>query len=290
MTENEIDFYPSVDYVNFSEGTLKYSKFSNSIKKLDQSPATIVRSRVPVKLGNKWYLLKPLTLKEGISNYFANYAKLGVGGIGLDSIGSMVYSDYSKDSTVRVDTAQVWEEVFANAKETAGKVLVEEANAYAFPYADVILKSPSTDAYCEIADYTVPFYHMVLHGYVNFGTEAVNLSASPEYIRLKGIETGAALTYSIFASPASDVKDTYMDYLFSANFDLVKGAIIENYNNDKAYYEKINGQPIVNHEILAQGVTRTTFENGVKAVVNFNDSAVSLEDGTTIEAESYIVQ
>ncbi len=290
VEENNIAFYPSIDYVNFSEGTLKYSKFANSIKKLDQSPTTITRSRVPVKLGSKWYLLKPLTLKEGIATYFENYKKYNIGGIGLDSIGSMVYSDYSKGSTARVDTAKVWEEVFANAKETAGRVLFEEANAYAFPYADVILKSPSTDAYCEIADYTVPFYQMVLHGYVNFGTEAVNLSATPEYIRLKGIETGAALTYSVFASPASDVKGTYMDYLFSANFDLIKGTIAENYNNDKAYYDKITGQPIVNHEILATNVTCTTFKNGVKAIVNYTDSPVVLEDGTTVEAESYIVQ
>lgn len=290
MQENEIDFYPSVDYVNFSEGTWKYSKFSNSIKKLDQSPTTISRNRVPIKLGTKWYLLKPSTLKEGIGNYFTDYAKYGIGGISLDSIGSMVYSDYSKGSSVRVDTAEIWEEVFANAKKTAGKVLSDEANAYVFPYADVILKTPSTDAYCEIANYTVPFYQMVLHGYVNFGTEPVNLSATPEIIRLKGIETGAALTYSVFASPASDVKDTYMDYLFSANFGLVKDTITDYYNTDKAYYEKINGQEIVNHEILATNVTRTTFENGVKAVVNYNEDAVTLEDGTVVEAESYIVQ
>ncbi len=288
--ENNIDLFPSIDYVNFANGSLKYSKFGNSVKKLDQSPATIVRSRVPIKLGSKWYLLKPQTLKEGSASYFENYAGYEIGGIGLDSIGSMVYSDYSKGSTARVETAKVWEEVFANAKASTGKLLIDEANAYAFPYADVILKAPSTDAYCEIADYTVPFYQMVLHGYVNFGTEAVNLSATPELIRLKGIETGAALTYSVFASPASDVKDTYMDYLFSANFDLVKDTITENYAADKEYYKSINNQKIVNHEILATNVTRTTFENGVKAVVNYNDSAVTLEDGTTVEAESYIVQ
>lgn len=81
-----------------------------------------------------------------------------------------------------------------------------------------------------------------------------------------------------------------MDYLFSANFGLVKDTITDYYNTDKAYYEKINGQEIVNHEILATNVTRTTFENGVKAVVNYNEDAVTLEDGTVVEAESYIVQ
>ena len=290
MAENNINFYPNVDYVNFSEGTLKYSRFSNATKKLDQSPVTIKRSRVPVKLGNKWYLLSPLTLKKGLGAFTQDYAKYNIGGISVDSIANMVYSDYKKGSTVRSATAAVWEEVFANSKTTAGKLMVNEANAYAFPYANVILTTPSTDAYCEIADRTVPFYQMVLHGYVNFGTEAVNLSAAPEMIRLKGIETGAALTYSVFASPASDVKDTYMDYLFSSNFDLIEETMQEYYNADKDYYNKINGQVIVNHETLAENVTRTTFENGVKAVVNYSNEAVILEDGSTVDAKSYIVQ
>ena len=235
-------------------------------------------------------MLKPQTLKKGLGNYIDDYSKYNVGGISIDSIGSMVYSDYSKGSDVRVSTAKVWEDVFKKANETSGMLMVDEANAYAFPYVNTILKAPSTDAYCEIANYTVPFYQMVLHGYVNYGTEAVNLSATPELIRLKGIETGAALTYSIFASPASDVKDTYMDYLFSSNFGLVKDTMVEYYKADKPYYEKIAGQKITNHEFLAENVTRTTYENGVKAVVNYSDKAFTLEDGTVVEAENYVVQ
>ncbi len=289
MKENNVNFYPSIDYVNFNKGTLKYSRFSNSIKKLDQSPITITRSRVPVKLGNKWYLLKPATLKEGLGNFIKDYDKYEVGGVAVDSIGSMVYSDYSKGSHARVATAKVWEDVFANIKASE-KLMVDEANAYAFPYVDTILRTPSTDAYCEIANYTVPFYQIVLHGYVNYGTEAVNLSATPEMIRLKGIETGAALTYSVFASPASDVKDTYMDYLFSSNFGLVKDTMVEYYKADKAYYEKINGQEIVDHSFLAEDVTCTTYENGVKAIVNYTDADVTLEDGSVVPAKNYIVQ
>ena len=189
-----------------------------------------------------------------------------------------------------MQTAQIWEDVFADAKETTGKLMVDEANAYVFPYADVILKTPSTDAYCEIGNYTVPFYQMVIHGYINFGTEPVNLSATPELIRLKGIETGAALTYSVFAAPASDVKDTYMDYLFSSNFGLVKDTMVKYYNEDKAYYDAINGKAIVNHEFLADNVTRTTFDGGIKVVVNYTDADVTLEGGTVVKAENYIVQ
>jgi len=290
MKENNVNFYPAVDYVNFSKGTMKYSKFSNSVKKLDQSPTTITRSRVPVKLGSRWYMLKPKTLKEGLGTYLKNYAKQNIGGIALDSIGSMVYSDYSKGSTVRVQTAKVWEEVFANSVEKAGSVMVDEANAYAFPYVDAILKTPSTDAYCEIGNYTVPFYQMVIRGYINFGTEPVNLSATPELIRLKGIETGAALTYSVFAAPASAVKDTYMDYLFSSNFDLVKETMVNYYTLDKEYYDKINGKAIVNHEILGDNVVRTTFEGDVKVVVNYNSTDVTLDDGTVVEAKGYTMQ
>ncbi|MDP4118348.1 MAG: DUF5696 domain-containing protein, partial [Bacillota bacterium] len=290
MDENKVNFYPDVDYANFEKGSMKYSLFGNAIKSEDQSPVTTSQSRIQYDLGDKWYLLKPTSLKSGISTFLNDYKKYGESGIAIDSIGSMVYSDYKKGSTVRAQTAKVWESVLKNAKTKAGHVMVDDANAYSFPYVDAILTTPSTDAYCEIADRTVPFYQMVLHGYVNYGTEAVNLSADPQTIRLKGIETGAGLTYSVFAAPASDVKDTYMDYIFSGNFDLIKETIKNYYNADKYYYAKIDGQKIVNHEFLANGVTKTTYENGVTAIVNYNENAVTLPDGTVINAKSYKVQ
>ena len=290
MTENGIGFYPGIDMTNLAKGSAKYQKFSSSAKLIDQSPITIHIERIPLKLGNKWYLLKPQLLQKGMSAFVNNYKEYEVGGLALDSIATKVYADFTKGSVARAETVGIWEDVFKNAKENVGSVMVDKANAYAFPYADFILTTPSTDAYCEIANYTVPFYQMVVRGYVNYGTEAVNLSATPELIRLKGIETGAALTYSVFESPASDVKGTYMNYLFSSNYDLVKDTIVNYYNADKDFYAKIKGQEIINHEILAEDVTRTTFENGVKVVVNYNNEAVTLDDGTVIEAVNYKVQ
>ncbi len=290
MKDNNIKFYPNIDYVNFSKGNSKYSKFDHAIKKADQSPVTVTRSRIPLKLGTKWYLLKPATLKEGVATWLKDYVKESDNGIAIDSIANMVYSDFSKGSSVRAETANVWKEVLKNAQSTTGSLMVDQANAYAFPYADAILTTPTTDAYCKIADRTVPFYQMVLHGYVNYGTEAVNLSADPETLRLKGIETGAALTYSVFYSPASDIKGTYMDYLFSSNFGTVKKTIKKYYDADKSYYEKINGKMIVNHEFLADGVAKTTFEGGTSVVVNYNDTDVTLPDGTTVKAMNYILQ
>ncbi len=290
MSENGINFYPGVDGINLSKGSLKYRKFASSAKIIDQSPITVTMSRVPIKLGSKWYLLKPNLVKESLGKYMNDYTKYDIGAVAIDSIASIVYSDFTKGSTVRAETVDVWEEVFKNAKETVGSVMVDKANAYAFPYADVILTTPSTDAYCQIANYTVPFYQMVLSGYVNYGTEPVNLSATPEMLRLKGIETGAALTYSIFASAASDVKGTYMNYLYSSSYDLIKDTIIQYYQQDKEYYSKVGGQEIINHEILADDVTRTTFENGVKVVVNYSDAPYVTEDGTVVEAANYKMQ
>lgn len=290
MTENGINFYPGIDMTNLSKGSGKYRKFSSSSKLIDQSPITIHIERMPLKLGSKWYLLKPQLLQKGMNAFVNDFKEYNVGGLAIDSVATKVYADFTKGSVARAETVDIWEEVFKNAKENVGSVMVDKANAYAFPYADVILTTPSTDAYCEIADYTVPFYQMVVRGYVNYGTEAVNLSATPELIRLKGIETGAALTYSIFESPASDVKGTYLNYLFSSNYDLVKDTIVNYYNEDKDFYAQVKGQKIINHEILAEDVARTTFENGVKVVVNYNYEAVTLEDGTVIDAASYKVQ
>ncbi|MBQ3054343.1 MAG: hypothetical protein IJC89_05550 [Clostridia bacterium] len=290
MEENKINFYPNIDYVNYSKGTLKHSRFKNAAKELNQSPKTIVRNRVPMKLGTKWYMLKPTALRDGVDSFLDSYVKKSGHGIAVESIGSMVYSDYQKGSTVRTQTEKVWEEVLINASNKTGKVMVDGANAYCFPYVDAILTTPTTDAYCEIADATVPFYQMVLHGFVDYGTEALNLSADPDILRLKAIETGAALTYSVFTAPSSDVKGTYMDYLFSANFDLVKEKIINNYKADKDYYEKIKGQKIVNHSFAGEDITITTYENGISAVVNYTDNEFALADGSVVPAMSYIVK
>lgn len=48
------------------------------------------------------------------------------------------------------------------------------------------------------------------------------------------------------------------------------------------------GHFIDNHEKIADGVYRTTFDNGYTVVVNYNNTSVQV-DGLTIDANGYLL-
>ena len=75
---------------------------------------------------------------------------------------------------------------------------------------------------------------------------------------------------------------------FGGNYRLQKEEIAEQINAFSDYYEKIGTAVITDHEILGNGLRVTTFDNGVKAVVNFSGSELFYGD-ISCAAESYIV-
>lgn len=58
--------------------------------------------------------------------------------------------------------------------------------------------------------------------------------------------------------------------------------------NSKLLNEAVAGSYIDEHEQLANGLVKVTYDNGVTIYINYSDKALST-DGITVEASDYVI-
>lgn len=171
-----------------------------------------------------------------------------------------------------------------------GNVVIDGGNAFTLPYVDSIVNAPLWDSGFKITDESVPFYQIVVHGFVDYAGEPINLAQDTRTAKLRSIETGAYPYYKLYFADASKVKGTDYDWLYAANFAEWIEDAVGFYREADAVLGRFHGQRIVNHEKLAAGVYRTTYEDGGSVIVNYNEEpyvhgSVTVSGGMTVSAE-----
>lgn len=293
ITENDVHFFPDFDFINLYRSGNGFSRYNDVVQTLGDTPAyqyiydlnslSYIRS-------SRWYLLSPNKVMEAFDKLINRYEELGIQNISLTTVGNTVYSDFTSKSNGidRADVAVLWEDLFRKARKNIGNILVENANAYVFPYVAHIVNAPISTSQFDIADEEVPFYQIVLRGYVNYSTPPVNLHRDPEELLLKAVETGSYLTFSWIARENALLSNTKYNYLFSVEFNKWLDSAISYYHETRKVLELISGQEIVDHRKIQDQVYKTKYENGVEVIVNYSNKDVTVQ-GTVVKARSYSV-
>ena len=183
---------------------------------------------------------------------------------------NLLYTDFSAEKS----SLSATEQTFSTAldKFSAYDIAVSYGAEYTLSAAKYIFNIPCADSGYDCISYSVPFYQIVLHGYVPFSSEAINTSANPQYAYLKAIESGALLHFDFVYSSASDVRYSDDADLHNASFELWRDISVEKYKEAYDVGQKSQTQLIVNHTRLTDGVFLTEYEDGSNIVVNYNDS------------------
>lgn len=279
--QNGVAFYPAMNFVEYSDSKNGYSPIFNASKTPDQSPAyqkSLMRSEG--MFGRRWSLLKPNEVQEASGKFINSYLKLNVGGIALDNIGEIVYSDNTKDGVKRGQTTKLWSDILKDYKDNVGSVMVDNANAYAFVYADRIIDAPLNEYGTELADETVPFYQMVLHGYVSYSSTPINLAGDWKKTVLKAVETGSNLNFTLMSKNTDSLRDSYLNNLYSCDLEDWFEKTVEEYNKVAAAADETVGKEMVGHSKIAEGVYETVYEGNVKTIVNYNSEPAQTVYGT----------
>jgi len=292
LSEHGASIYLCSDLINVYETGYGFSRYTDALKSVANTPllqvqyaldSAAVDSRVP-----KWYMLTPMKFNEFFSRYTDNLMKLDTGNIGLDNIGSMCYSDMSSFGVSRTDIPGIVERVLEEVIARIPSLMLENANAYAVPYAQHIVGTPINASYYDIFDEHIPFYQIVYHGLVNLSMPAVNLSSTPEYAVLKALETGTSLLYSWVGRNNEELFNSRLNHLYSADYRLWIDEAIANYKKVNAVLSRVWTKPITGHTKLAEGVYMTTYGDELSVIVNYNSAPVRVNENT-IEGLDYIV-
>ena len=173
--------------------------------------------------------------------YFAekftdSYSDYGISSVSASTLGTALNSDFDqKDPYNREDSKKFTTELLQTLKETYQDVMIDGGNAYTFPYVNHITGVATDSSNYLNASQAVPFAGFVLHGFVNFACEPLNMEGDIDYAFLKALENGASICYTVAYENVNELKEskTYNKY-YSVDFEVWKDEIINKYN-------KLNG-------------------------------------------------
>lgn len=237
------------------------------------------------------YLLDVRHAYSEFNNRWMQKAKsLDISAVNLDHLGRLIYANGKKSSPIgRSAAAFVAGELAQAASKGFSNFGSAGGNEYVLPFADFLYAVPETSSRNFAFDRDVPFFHMVVHGYIPYAPEIPgNLSDNFDLTRLMWAEYGYVPYYSVSEKDASVLKDAYSDGVFVSKFsDWEKNIAqtIAEFDNKLGSLAKV---PMRSWEQLSQTLVKVTYENDRFVLVNRGSEPVFM-DGVTVDPMSFAV-
>lgn len=221
-------------------------------------------------------------LIKDFSAYDVDYVSMGM-------LGSSLNCDYSggENSCNRTQAVETITDMLESYGETGG-LSFTGANAYVIPYADTLSGIPYTNSGYLGETASVPFLQLVVNGGIECHSNPVNLEGDLRQQLLYCLQSATVPTFTVAYGNVSLLKVTEHTEYFSVDYGVLKEQIKESCNFLKEAYSAIDGSSMISHEIIADGVSMTKYENDVCIYVNFNDTEAYAGE-IKIPAENYVI-
>jgi hypothetical protein len=235
-------------------------------------------------------LISPFYINTIVNKFINGAKKYEVLGVSVNNLGTELFSDFmSNRFTDRQQAVKYNTKALSTlTSQYKNGILLNNTNVYGFQFASDILEVPMDSNGFYIIDESIPFYEMVLRGYVEYAGEPLNLSDDYTEVLLKSIETGAGIYFKWIYADNSAVKETDYDNLYSVHYGYWIEKAIDSYNRINQVFARLQGQSILSHEKIQSNVYKVTYEKGTEIVVNYNTYNVKY-NGKTIEAKDFTV-
>ncbi len=291
---NNIDVYMEFDLIKLKKSSAGYSTFFDTAYNPLLKVANVYKYHDATGSGisnSAYNLLSRALLVDGAQQLVKKTSKWNLMGYSLGDLSNTAYSDSSTQTADYFVKGNMGKDVTEIAALLAGdnrKISSTEANIYAALVSDVVYDAPTASTGERIFVCDVPFYQMVIKGYVAFSSESMNLAVNPQVHLLKTVETGAGLSYTVINKYYNEFIDYNGYYFYGSLYSDIKDGMLATYASLKDYYAAVNGAEIVSHTILASGLRETVFSNGVKVYVNYTDESITAPSGESVEACGYV--
>lgn len=294
LKENFIDFYVGGDFVNVYKSDVRHIKELSANRQINKSPAVIPDYRMSTfdekTTGDTYpyWMMRLPVVKKFYDKFLRKFSKkYGNLGIAPDSLGNKVGSDFGKKGNSRDKTAQGFEELL---DKTAAKnpVLLSRPFDYGLKSASYITDVPVNSSDYDIENYSIPFYQMLIKGYIPFSNLSANRALNKNDYFLQLLETGSDISYLWITENQEELRDSRLQsYSFAYAPDWIDEAV-ETYKELKPILQNLSGQKIVEHKVYENGARITVYENGIKILTNYSDKIATV-DGLSAQAHSYAV-
>ncbi len=279
IKENNFVLYPSVDIMEYVRSGHGYSFTLNSAKRISHAYATqtafeLAYGQPDTDIKPTWTILSPYYWPDLFRKLTESFTNEGINTISLSQATSVVYSDFGrtnfegKEHFLREDSMKILTDGYKQLTDAGISIMAQECNAYALPYVSAITNVPMYSSNYDLFDYDIPFYQMVIHGYIPYSSKPVNASANADELRLLSILSGAGIHYELMYNEPGEFSDSEYDKYFYTNYS----GWLEKASED---YDLLNG---IISSISDKTITRFD-RNGEKQI------ALEYSDGTKIEID-----
>ncbi len=227
------------------------------------------------------YLLSPTYFPKVTEAFLKDYLPISTGGLALRS--ARAYSDFNdKDMVTRLEAVQA---VQAQLATLSGDLdlMVESGALYTYAYTQKLSGVSTDSSHYRVADETVPFLQLVLHGSMKMYTTPINLASNSETAVLRAIEYGVLPNYQVTYEASSILKNSEYSDNYASNYQSWREDILTAYAMVEEALDGLVGCTITDHAQLSEGVYATTYENGDTVYVNYNTTDAQV-DGITVPA------
>lgn len=289
--ENGIGVSAAADFMTIKTGGNGYNTFWDVADAINISPIEVF----PVSLNGNTFntskrpykLIDPQKYAKGISSLTKAIEKFGYTSLYFDDEAVQLYSDLAPGGFQADRTSVEQVKQFAALGEAGASITMSNPNAYLFAVADELVNIPVCSSKEILFDGDIPFLQTVLRGMMNFGGESMNITDVSDEAFLRHLEYGTNIRYALINATSESLLNTDHTFLYSATYDNFKDQIKERYTVVKEYSEAVGDATIEAHS-RENGVAITTYSNGTKVYVNYNDEAVTI-DGQTVDGMSYAI-
>lgn len=289
FADDGVDYYANVSGITYKSNGNGFMTLFNTAYRVSKSYSRQYTYNIAYGTPDSGVapaLLSPRSiakLTKKVSNNLGKYDQ----GAGLGVVSTTLWSDFStKYRTNRSTTAQYIIDYYKAALESNGKVIADSPNAYLIPYVTRIKNVTLQSSQFKLSDVDIPFYQMVLHGYVDYSSEAVNGTPDTSIAVLKAIAAGSNIHYDFMYEEASELINTvYVDKFYCYYEGWVEEAA-KGYQLVKEVLSGAKDATIEDYEIDGKVIT-TTYSNGYKTVVDLASGNITA-GGKTYNYKEYI--
>ncbi|HIW34552.1 MAG TPA: hypothetical protein IAA29_17390 [Candidatus Paenibacillus intestinavium] len=236
------------------------------------------------------YLLSPSKLPYFVDKFLDSYNGYNLTGVSLRDLGNVLGADYRVSRVVHRETAKEVVKQSLQQISEQQETLIVGGHAYAWAYADHIIDVPASSSNFNITDESVPFYQMVLHGYIPYTGNSINLSdeQDAQYQTLIAIEQGAYPHFIWSYDDSSELKFTSYDEYFSTQYEIWLEDAVTMYSEVNEVLRAVSNATISQRIVHEPGVVEVQYDNGQVIIVNYSEQAVTV-NGVQIAPRNYSV-
>lgn len=237
-------------------------------------------------------VLSPKFLPRYVNTFSDRIEEYDITGISLRDLGNYLASDKKRTESIdREQAKNIVIDQFKTLEDTKKQLMVSGGNLYSLQFADDIIDMPLQCNDYFIVDREVPFYQMVVHGYISYAGSSINLNNDflAEDVILQLIEFGAAPRYTFTQKSSNELKYTGLNMFYSTAFDTWNKDAAKIYNEVNNALKHVSNATMDGYEVLEPGVKKVTYSNGIVIYINQSQNAYEV-DGSVLEAKSYKVE